>query len=70
MEQNYQKLLTFVRDLARPKDNINRLRLLRELTDKQGDTAEEIFTNGTDYMEADIAIDARELLLTLGESYD
>lgn len=60
------KLLTFVRKLSLPKENLNRLYTMRNLTEEDGETAEDIFVNGTDFMEASIAIKARELLKEVG----
>lgn len=64
-EKNYLKLLTFVRKLSLPSTSIERLYKLRKLTEEDGDSAEDIFINGTDFMEASVAIDARSLLKEL-----
>ena len=64
-EKNYLKLLTFVRKISLPSTSIERLYKLRKLTEEDGDCAEDIFINGTDFMEASVAIDARSLLKEL-----
>lgn len=66
-DDKIHKLLTFVRKLSLPKENINRLYFMRNLTEENGETAEDIFVNGTDFMEASIAVEARELLKEVGD---
>ena len=67
MEEKYQKLLSFVRKLTRPDLNENHLYKFRKLTEEDGDNAEDIFVNGTNFMEAEIALEARKLLRGLKE---
>lgn len=62
MEEKYQKLLGFIQRIA--KINVPESLLIKrlKLTELDGDNAEDIFINGTDFMEADLALKARKIL--------
>lgn len=67
LEDNYHKLLNFVKLLSLPKYGLDKLQKMLHLTELDGNDAVDIFANGTDYMEAEIAIKARDLMTKVGE---
>jgi transcriptional regulator of acetoin/glycerol metabolism len=65
METEYYKLLNFVTRLSQPKLKIVALENMSKLTEKNGNTAIDIFEHGIDNAESIIAIEARKLLIGL-----
>lgn len=64
-EDNYYKIISFISKLSKPKLRDQALVTMRRLDDSKGETAREIFENGSDNAEALIATEARDLLSSL-----
>lgn len=55
-------MINFIEKLSKPKVSQEILENKLLLSEDDGDNAEEIFINGTDFTEAEIALEARKIL--------